>query len=109
MYDFVWLYSALSSGYERYINKVIIIIIIIIIIIRLYTTVPPKGFVLALDWQSLIWVNAIVLQNTHRKEMDFEEQAIPHITYMWRRVTNVCLFYIFCQHSTCTYSYDLKF
>ena len=30
MYDFVWLYSALSRGYERYINKVIIIIIIIV-------------------------------------------------------------------------------
>ena len=39
--------------------------------IRLYTAVPPKGFVLALDWQSCIRVNSIVLQNTHKKQMDF--------------------------------------
>ena len=41
--------------------------------IRLYTAVPPKGFVLALDRQSFIRVSSIVLQKIHGKKIDFWE------------------------------------
>ena len=43
----------MSSGYERYINKVIIIIIIIIIIIRLKSKCYQKSNIFKISWQQL--------------------------------------------------------